>query len=397
MALVVADRVKEETTSTGTGDITLGGAPVNFVTFSSELSDGDTTYYAIVDNNNGDYEVGLATYTSGTNSLSRDTIFESSNAGSAVNLQSGTKDVFVTYPAAKAMYLDANNKIAGNQTFSGTVTLNTDPASGLQAATKQYVDGVAAEGIHYHTPVRVEREGNLSATYDNGTSGVGATLTNNSTQEALVIDGVTLSVSDRVLIYEQTDQTQNGVYTVTDTGSVSTNWVLTRATDADSYAPSDPNALGQGDGFFVQEGTLGAGETYVCNTEGTITFGTTNITFVQVSSAQVYTAGTGISISGSIISSDITLDEVVANGATTSTAVTVGNLTSTGIDDNATATELTVSDTGVTASTAFKVGLWEIKLDTNDLRFVYNGTDVARITTAGEIIALDDVTAFGAP
>jgi len=397
MALVVADRVKEETTSTGTGDITLGGAPVNFVTFSSELSDGDTTYYAIVDNNNGDYEVGLATYTSGTNSLSRDTIFESSNAGSAVNLQSGTKDVFVTYPAAKAMYLDANNKIAGNQTFSGTVTLNTDPASGLQAATKQYVDGVAAEGIHYHTPVRVEREGNLSATYDNGTSGVGATLTNNSTQEALVIDGVTLSVSDRVLIYEQTDQTQNGVYTVTDTGSVSTNWVLTRATDADSYAPSDPNALGQGDGFFVKEGTLGAGETYVCNTEGTITFGTTNITFVQVSSAQVYTAGTGISISGSIISSDITLDEVVANGATTSTAVTVGNLTSTGIDDNATATELTVSDTGVTASTAFKVGLWEIKLDTNDLRFVYNGTDVARITTAGEIIALDDVTAFGAP
>ena len=397
MALVVADRVKEETTSTGTGDITLGGAPVNFVTFSSELSDGDTTYYAIVDNNNGDYEVGLATYTSGTNSLSRDTIFESSNAGSAVNLQSGTKDVFVTYPAAKAMYLDANNKIAGSQTFSGTVTLNTDPASGLQAATKQYVDGVAAEGIHYHTPVRVEKEGNLSATYDNGTSGVGATLTNNSTQEALVIDGVTLSVSDRVLIYEQTDQTQNGVYTVTDTGSVSTNWVLTRATDADSYAPSDPNALGQGDGFFVKEGTLGAGETYVCNTEGTITFGTTNITFVQVSSAQVYTAGTGISISGSIISSDITLDEVVANGATTSTAVTVGNLTSTGIDDNATATELTVSDTGVTASTAFKVGLWEIKLDTNDLRFVYNGTDVARITTAGEIIALDDVTAFGAP
>ena len=397
MALVVADRVKEETTSTGTGDITLGGAPVNFVTFSSELSDGDTTYYAIVDNNNGDYEVGLATYTSGTNSLSRDTIFESSNAGSAVNLQSGTKDVFVTYPAAKAMYLDANNKIAGNQTFSGTVTLNTDPASGLQAATKQYVDGVAAEGIHYHTPVRVEREGNLSATYDNGTSGVGATLTNNSTQEALVIDGVTLSVSDRVLIYEQTDQTQNGVYTVTDTGSVSTNWVLTRATDADSYAPSDPNALGQGDGFFVKEGTLGAGETYVCNTEGTITFGTTNITFVQVSSAQVYTAGTGISISGSIISSDITLDEVVTNGATTSTAVTVGNLTSTGIDDNATATELTVSDAGVTASTAFKIGLWEIKLDTQDLRFVYDGTDVARITTAGEIIALDDVTAFGAP
>jgi len=78
-------------------------------------------------------------------------------------------------------------------------------------------------------------------------------------------------------------------------------------------------------------------------------------------------------------------------------ATTVGSFTSTGIDDNATTTQLTVSDAGATASTAFKIGLWEIKLDTNDLRFVYNGTDVARITTAGEIIALDDVTGFGAP
>lgn len=326
MALVVADRVKEVTTTTGTGAISLGGAQTNFVTFSSALSDGDTTYYAIVDNNNIDYEVGLGTYTSSGNTLARTTILDSSNGGSAVNLGSGQKDVFITYPADKSLKLDANDKIAGDQTFSGTVTLNADPASGLQAATKQYVDDTAAEGIQYHSPVRVEKEGNLNATYDNGTAGVGATLTNAGTQAALVIDDITMVVSDRVLIYEQTDATQNGVYTVTNVGSASTNWVLTRSTDTDSYAPSDPNALAQGSGFFVEEGTLGAGEKYVCNTVGTITFGTTDITFVQVASAQVYTAGTGIDISGSVISSDATLQEVTTSGATTTDTITVGGL-----------------------------------------------------------------------
>jgi len=266
MALVVADRVKEATSTTGTGDVSLSGAPANFVSFGSALSNGDTTYYAIVDNTNSDYEVGIGTYTSATDSLSRDTIFESSNSGAKVDLQTGQKDVFITYPASKSLLLDASGEVLGDQTFSGSVTLNADPTSGLQAATKQYVDTIAAAGLHYHDPVRVEREGNLAATYNNGTAGVGATLTNSGTQEALVIDGVTLSVNDRVLIYEQTDATQNGIYDVTDTGSASTNWVLTRSSDADSYGPSDPDSLGQGDAFFVQEGTLGAGETYVMNT-----------------------------------------------------------------------------------------------------------------------------------
>ena len=327
MALVVADRVKEVTTTTGTGTISLGGAQANFVAFSSVLSDGDTTYYAIVDNNNLDYEVGLGTYASAGNTLARTTVLDSSDGGSLVNLSAGQKDVFITYPADKSLRLDANDKIAGDQTFSGTVTLNADPTSNLQAATKQYVDDTAAEGIQYHSPVRVEQEGNLTATYDNGTAGVGATLTNAGTQAALVIDGITMVVSDRVLIYEQTDATQNGVYTVTDVGSASTNWVLTRSTDTDSYAPSDPNALAQGSGFFVQEGTLGAGEKYVCNTVGTITFGTTDITFVQVATAQVYTGGTGINITGSVISSDATLAEVTANGASTTDNLTLAGIT----------------------------------------------------------------------
>ena len=367
MALVVADRVKETTTSTGTGAITLAGAQANFVAFSAVLSDGDTTFYAIVDDNNLAWEVGVGTYASAGNTVTRTTVLASSNAGSAVNLQAGTKEVFVTNPATQAVYLDANDKIAGNQTFSGTVTLNADPASGLQAATKQYVDTIAAAGLHYHDPVRVEKEGNLTATYDNGTAGVGATLTNADTQAALVIDGVTLSVADRVLIYEQTDATQNGIYTVTNTGSVSTNWVLTRATDADTYAPSDPDSFGQGDAFFVQEGTLGAGETYVMNTEGTITFGTTDITFAQISSAQVYTGGTGINITGSVISTDATLAEITVNGATTTDAVTVGGL-------HVNSTDAVEMPTGTEAQRPSAVtGMFRFNTDSGSFEG-YNGT-----------------------
>jgi hypothetical protein len=152
---------------------------------------------------------------------------------------------------------------------------------------------------------------------------VGATLTNAGTQVALVIDGVTLSVADRVLIYEQTDQTENGVYVVTDVGSGATNWILTRASDADTYVVDSPNGLSEGSTFFVREGTTGAGETYTCNTSGVITFGTTNITFAQISSAQIYSAGTGLSLSGTQFS--------IANTAVTptsyGTASSVGTFT----------------------------------------------------------------------
>lgn len=187
-------------------------------------------------------------------------------------------------------------------TMTGNLVLNADPTSALQAATKEYVDTIAAASLHYHVPVRVEETTALTVTYNNGTAGVGATLTNAGAQTALVLDGVTMVVADRVLIYQQTDATQNGIYTVTDIGSGSTNWVLTRATDADSYGASDPDSLGQGDAFFVLEGNTGAGELYVMNTEGAITFGTTNITFVQVASTAVFTAGNGIELTGTVFS-----------------------------------------------------------------------------------------------
>jgi len=343
MALVVKDRVKETTATTGTGTLTLAGAVTGFQAFSSALSNGDTTYYAIFESSTGAWEVGLGTFTLGSTTLARTTVLASSNAGSAINLTAGNAEVFITQPAGKTVVFDA----------AGDLTLNQDPTSALQAATKQYVDTIAAAGLHYHDPVRVESPTALNATYNNGTAGVGATLTNAGTQAALVIDGVTVSTSDRVLIYTQANAAHNGVYTVTDTGSVSTNWVLTRATDADSYGPSDPDSLGQGDAFFVLEGNTGAGELYVMNTEGTITFGTTNITFTQVASTAVYSAGNGLTLTGTTFAvgagTGVTVnanDVSIGQDVSTSADVTFNTVTASLLGNATTAT----TASGVTAN-----------------------------------------------
>jgi hypothetical protein len=392
MALVVADRVQETTSTTGTSDYVLLGAAAGYQSFGAVLANADTTYYAIT--NDTDWEVGIGTYSTTGPTLARTTILASSNGGSAVSWGVGVKNIFISYAASKASFLDANGYLpvadkivhtgdtdtairfpaantmsvetggterfkVENSTITTTVpiVLPADPTLPLQAATKEYVDTIASAGIHYHAPVRVEAPLNLNATYNNGTSGVGATLTNAGTQVALVIDGVTVATNDRVLIYAQTTQTQNGVYTVTNTGSGSTNWVLTRSTDTDSYGPSDPDALGAGDAFFVQQGATGAGELYVCNTEGTITFGTTNITFTQIASTAVYTAGSGLALTGTVFS-NTAQDQVVTltqGGATTITG-TYPNFTITSTDTTYSAGN-GIGLTGTTFSVAAGSGL----------------------------------------
>ena len=211
--------------------------------------------------------------------------------------------------------LDPNG--TGSIDASSSKIINVgSPTSATDAATKEYVDTVASASIHYHAPVRVESPTALNATYNNGTSGVGATLTNAGTQAALVIDGITLALNDRVLIYTQANAAHNGIYTVTTVGSGSTNWVLTRATDSNSYAPSSPSSLGTGDAFFVQQGNTGAGELYVMNTTGAITFGTTAINFVQISSSQIYSAGDGLALSGVTFSVNVDNSSIEINADT---------------------------------------------------------------------------------
>jgi hypothetical protein len=327
MALVLKDRVKETTATSGTGTILLDGAATGYQSFAV-IGNTNTTYYTIA--GGSDWEVGIGTYYSGNTSLSRDTILASSNANAAVTL-SGTYDVFVTYPAEESVYLNGADLNAGglsNIAFSAltanlasinTVTLTTGtisatPNAATDIVNKTYVDALVASGVHFHQPVRVESPTALVAVYNqpNGAgNGVGATLTNSGANVSLVVDGIAVANTNRVLVYTQANAVQNGVYVVSDIGSNVTSWVLTRSDDTDTYGFDSPNALSEGSTFFVQEGDTGAGETYTCNTPGVITFGTSNITFTQISSAQIYSAGTGLNLDGTTFS--------LAN-----TAVTVG-------------------------------------------------------------------------
>jgi hypothetical protein len=128
MALVVNDRVKETSTTTGTGSFTLAGAVTGFETFSSAIGNTNTTYYAIVNTTNGEFEVGLGTVGAGT--LSRDTIISSSNSDAAVDFAAGTKNVFCTLPASKSVILDASGNIVANNGSNLTALNATQLTSG---------------------------------------------------------------------------------------------------------------------------------------------------------------------------------------------------------------------------------------------------------------------------
>ena len=129
MALKLGDRVRETTATTGTGNITLGGAVAGFTSFSSVLSNSDTTFYAMIGSNQ--WEVGIGTYVSASNIIQRTTVLASSNSGSLVDFVSGTKNVVLTQPAERSVYVDGVNVAAANSATipnsllaNSTITIN---------------------------------------------------------------------------------------------------------------------------------------------------------------------------------------------------------------------------------------------------------------------------------
>lgn len=223
---------------------------------------------------------------------------------------------------------------------SGTITAT--PTGIHDIANKEYVDATAG-GINFHESVDHATTTALpTCTYNNGSSGVGATLTA-SANGALSIDGFAVSTSDRVLIKNQANQAQNGVYVVTQTGSAGTPFILTRASDFNT-AGSGPNQIDAGDFFLVTTGTVNANTAWVQQTPLPITIGTTAIVFVQFGSAAgggTVTSvdiipGTGISAtggpittSGSITVTNTAPDQVVTltQGGTTTITGTYPSFT----------------------------------------------------------------------
>jgi len=145
MALVLKDRVKETSTTTGTGTFTLAGASTGFQSFSV-IGNGNTVYYCIVRSGSTEWEVGLGTYTLSGTTLSRDTILESSNGGTAVDFLAGSKDVFCTYPAERAVTTDAIGTLAAQAANSVAITGGTINGTTVGATTAAAVTGTVVTG-----------------------------------------------------------------------------------------------------------------------------------------------------------------------------------------------------------------------------------------------------------
>lgn len=178
----------------------------------------------------------------------------------------------------------------GSGSFSG-VTLQGTVTNATDAVTKAYVDSAVA-GLSWKGEVSARTTTDLgTVSYNNGTAGVGATLTNAGTQAALVLDGYTVQTGNRVLVANETNSAYNGIYTVTNTGSASTNWILTRSTDNNTSAEMTGAAV------FVVQGIQYANTSFVQTTVNP-TIGTSNILWTQFAGPGTYTAGSGLSLVG---------------------------------------------------------------------------------------------------
>jgi hypothetical protein len=285
-------------TVTSAGSLTLGGTlavlPSNFASQTANTvlaapngSAGVPTFRAIV--------------AADVPTLNQNTTGTASNVTGIVAVANGGTGASVAGTARTnlgAAASGANTDITSIALTTGTIS--TSPVNGTDIVNKAYADSIAS-GINFHQSVRLATAAALPAnTYNNGTSGVGATLTANA-NGALTVDGVAAVAGNRILVKNEATQANNGVYTVTQVGNGSTPYILTRATDFDSSG-SGVDQIDAGDFFLVTAGSTLANTSWVQQTPLPITVGTTAIVFSQFAAPVLYSAGTGLSLTGTTFS-----------------------------------------------------------------------------------------------
>ena len=382
MALVINDRVKETTTTTGTGTVSLAGAVTGFETFAAGVSNSNTTYYAIVHQTANEFEVGLGTLDGDSSDLARTTVISSSNSDSAVDFAAGTKDVFCTIPASKLIFEDANNDatvgrnltVTGDLTVSGddiTMGTNTNTAimvadgtnfnpvvpSGDVSLTNAGVFGIAS-GVIVNADINASAAIAMSKTAF--VAGTGVSLSTNTLSVDAAQTGITSILATDVKIGED-DETKIDFETADTINFYAGNEKQLILTDG-ALTPGADNILDLGssgvefkDGFF--DGTVTA-DAFAGPLTGNVT-GNVSGTAATVTGA----AQTNITSLGTLTA--LTVDNIAINGAT------IGHTDDTDL--------ITLADGIVTVA-------GEISVTTLDI----GGTNVT--STAAELNLLDGVS-----
>ena len=375
MALVLKDRVRETSTTSGTGTITLAGAASGFDSFAS-IGDGNTTYYAIIDTVAGDWEVGLGTYTASGTTLSRTTVLESSNSDALVNFAANTKDVICTYPADKSVFLQADGSLSlsGALSATGAVTGSNLNISNWDTA---YGWGNHASAGYLTSETYTGTVTSVAATVPVGFAITGSPITTTGTLAIAFDTGYSLpttaSQTNWNTAYGWGDHSTEGYLIESDltslTGNISTTSKVISGSGGGGIALTVNDGYGNANVCFnhdagtpEQNGNSGRIE---CNTDAT---SGANITLGVKSNV---TSGVAVDTTDILVVDESGID-------------VTGNI----VVDNASATVDLTSDAGGVGILNFNSGVGAVKYNVNGDRIglFTNSTEKVRLDTSGNVM-----------
>jgi hypothetical protein len=299
----------------------------------------------------------------------------------------GSQSSVGTFTVNAQGQLTAAASVPINAVALTTGTISTAPTNDTDIVNKLYVDSIA-QGLNFHAACNYATTASnaYTVTYNNGTGGVGATLTNAGALAALSIDGVTMTsgnIGNRLLIKNQANAAYNGVYTLTTVGSGSVAWVMTRATDYDTSG-TGTNEIDAGDFMLVLSGSTQANTSWVQQTLLPIIVGTTGITFTQFGAPVVYSAGTGLTLAGTAFS--ITNTAVTANSYGSASAVGTFTVNAQGQLTAASTTNIAIAASQVTSG---QLAVAQGGTGAATLTGYVKGTGTAALTASATIPSTD--------